>query len=1640
MVDKYIEKTLKFISENGYKLEGNEFLKETAIFLTKLLDVNYVIIDKYSIKEQDIAKIECFYTNKEQKFFPKTSYNLSNTPCENVINKSICSYPSNAKNLFPKDTLLTKLNIESYIGIPLWSSKMEPIGLIAIMHNKPIVDVNTVEKIIKILAIKIENILENIIFNEQITTKNIDIETSQKNFEKLSNLTFEGILIHKEGVAIDVNLSFAKMFGYEKEALIGKNVINILFDKQFHHKFYNNSKKPHAFPYEMEGIRKDKTRFFVEIESKFIELKDDEKIRVSSFRDISRRKQAEFNLNEAQKIAKIGTFVLDIASGFWESTPVLDEILGIDKNFIKNSENLAFIIYPEDQEIVSIDIKDLVEKKIASYDKEYRIIRNNDKQVRWVNSLGKLEFDSSGNPIKIIGTVQDITITKNRNRELEKALQKAEESENSLFEAQKIAELGSYSFDITNGFWSSSIILNKIFGIKESYVKDVTNWIQLIHPDDREEMISYLETNILKNHESFDKQYRIIRNNDKEIKWVHGFGKLNFDEKGKPTQLVGTIQDVTSILEIQEALQKAKQVAEESELLFKSLIEHAGDAMYLSDFDGNIIQVNNKAIKNSGYSRKELLSMNTKQLEAEFNELDRKKSAWSELTRKNNITIETLHKRKDGLVFPVEINIAVLKIGVKKLLLGFARDISIRKKRLKEFKLLSTAVNQSANAIVITDINGNIEFTNPKFSLLTGYGAQEVKGKSPNILNSGLHPESFFKNLWDTILNGEDWQGVFQNKTKDGTLIWDSTTITPVKNDVGEITNFLAIKEDITEQKNSEINLNAAYAKIEENENYLKRILQTANEGFWIINNKAQTTDVNIKMCSILGYKKEEFIGKSIFDFVDKKNRTIFKNQIKQREKGLSTTYEIELIKKSGENVICLFNTSPIYDNENIRKGSFALVTDITTLKLSSNKLKLRNKELNRLSKELFEKNQLLNISRDRFVNLFEHSPVSLWEEDFSEVKNFIKSKGVKNKDLEEYFNNNHNFLLECILKISIIKVNKNTLSLFGAKDIEELKIHLKNSNRDINFQTLKKEILAIVLGNKTFSCETEFSKIDGTLISAVIKSKIDSDGKAIVSVLDITDIKNTRDQLKKAKLKAEKSDERYRLAVSATGLGIWDWDVISNKAFYSKLYKMQLGYEDHELENVFSTWENLLHPDDYESTVLKFKNYLKNPVGQYLSEFRMKHKNGSYISIFSMAESIKNEKGEVIRMFGSHRDITVRKKALKNLEEQTAELVKSKEKAEESNRLKTEFLNNMSHEIRTPMNGILGFSQFLSDENLPIAKRNYFIKIIQNSGNQLLRVIDDILEISRLETKQVKVIEKPVCLNDLLMELFSVFDLKAKENQIPLYIKTELSDEQSTIYTDKSKLNKIISNLLENSFKYTNKGSINFGYKLINNNIEIFVKDTGIGINIEKQKIIFERFLQENEETSRASGGLGLGLSIAKENTELLGGEISVNSIKWKGSTFTVSIPYKPVNTNFKMHNFNENNNNIKEKLKYTILIAEDEEMNYLFLEILVSKIFNQNCNILHVIDGVEAVKLCKEKAAIDLILMDINMPKMNGLEATKKIREFSPNLPIIAQTAYSSIEDKEKAVSAGCNGFISKPINKEELKTIIDHHLNLK
>ncbi len=394
--------------------------------------------------------------------------------------------------------------------------------------------------------------------------------------------------------------------------------------------------------------------------------------------------------------------------------------------------------------------------------------------------------------------------------------------------------------------------------------------------------------------------------------------------------------------------------------------------------------------------------------------------------------------------------------------------------------------------------------------------------------------------------------------------------------------------------------------------------------------------------------------------------------------------------------------------------------------------------------------------------------------------------------------------------------------------------------------------------------------------------------------------------------------------------------------------------------------------------------------------------------------------------------------KLLKENRKQNIALKKSKEKAESNIRLKNEFLHNMSHEIRTPLNGIVGFTEFLREPDLSIEQRLSYCNIINSSVDQFVRVVDDILEISILETKQVKLIEREVVLNHVFLELFSVFDIKAKNNRTPLYIKKGLSNEESTILLDDSKLKKVLSNLLENALKFTLQGFVEMGYQLIDDRIEIYVKDSGIGIEAKNRNSIFERFSQEEKELSQKMGGLGLGLSIAKENTELLGGSIELQSEKGKGSTFTVSIPYKPVigNTEITYASVTGRQVNWKREEKGDLLIVEDDEISFIYLQAMIDRI-HPGMNILHAKNGQEAIDLCVNHEEVLLVLMDAKMPIMNGYDATKSIKKLRPNLPIIMQSAFSTMEEKEKGFAVGCDDYIVKPIEKDAFNRLLNKYL---
>ena len=509
-----------------------------------------------------------------------------------------------------------------------------------------------------------------------------------------------------------------------------------------------------------------------------------------------------------------------------------------------------------------------------------------------------------------------------------------------------------------------------------------------------------------------------------------------------------------------------------------------------------------------------------------------------------------------------------------------------------------------------------------------------------------------------------------------------------------------------------------------------------------------------------------------------------------------------------------------------------------------------------------------------------------------------------------------------------------------------------------------------------------------------------------------------------------QESELRFRVLAESSPVGIF-----TTNAKGSTTYVNQRWCEISKLsfDKAMGTgWLKAIHPDDRDNLIQNWEQTTLTGTNSK-AEYRFIHPNGSVAWVIGQAVPQKNEKDCVTGYIGTITDITERK-------EMEAKLILSKEKAEESDHLKSAFLANMSHEIRTPMNGILGFAELLKEPDLTGEQQQDYIEIIEKSGARMLNIINDIVDISKIESGQMKVLLKETNINEQLEFVYKLFNREVEQKGLHLSLKKSLLLPDAIVETDREKLYAILTNLVKNAIKYTDKGSIEFGYDLVETShdlslLQFYVKDTGIGIPKDRQETIFERFMQADIVDKMARQGAGLGLAISKAYVEMLGGKIGVESEEGKGSTFYFTIPYltgSQERINIEHEVLTPIEENQTKKLK--ILIAEDDESSSQLISIVARRLGGE---IINVQTGTAAVRACFDIPGIDLILMDIQMPEMDGYEATQQIRQFNKDVIIIAQTAYALSGDKEKAIAAGCNDYVSKPIKSENLLNLIKKHI---
>jgi PAS domain S-box-containing protein len=549
-----------------------------------------------------------------------------------------------------------------------------------------------------------------------------------------------------------------------------------------------------------------------------------------------------------------------------------------------------------------------------------------------------------------------------------------------------------------------------------------------------------------------------------------------------------------------------------------------------------------------------------------------------------------------------------------------------------------------------------------------------------------------------------------------------------------------------------------------------------------------------------------------------------------------------------------------------------------------------------------------------------------------------------------------------------------------------------------------------------TGSVETRLKCKSGEILNIISTSNPldpeDLSKGVIFTVLDITDRKLANNELLKLHSAFDSSGE----AIFITDL---DGLITDINPEFTNLY----GFSADEVIGKSTPRilkSGTMAPERYISF---WATLLKNEVVR--GELINKTKDGKLLNIEGSANSIFNDRKEVVGFIGIQHDITARKLAEK-------ELIKARDRAEESDRLKTAFLHNISHEIRTPMNAIVGFSSLLGEPDVDEQSRRNYIEMIMQSSDHLLAIISDIVDISNIEANLVKIVKNEININSTLKSLCNQFIPEATEKKVKIICENGLSDSDALILTDSTKVTQILLNLISNALKFTDIGVIKLWYRVKNHFLEFCVSDTGIGIPQESHNKIFDRFYQIQNSISRLYEGTGLGLTISKAYVELLGGKIWLSSEPGKGSSFFFTIPYEKGILGKSALNETRVPERLVFPAKKKILVAEDIDSNFKLICYFLSGV---NAEIIRATNGKEAVEKCLSDQPFDLVLMDIKMPVMDGYTAVKQIRKTLPYIPIIAQTAYP--EDNTYAAECGCTGFISKPFDKKNLLKVMAEFL---
>ena len=556
-------------------------------------------------------------------------------------------------------------------------------------------------------------------------------------------------------------------------------------------------------------------------------------------------------------------------------------------------------------------------------------------------------------------------------------------------------------------------------------------------------------------------------------------------------------------------------------------------------------------------------------------------------------------------------------------------------------------------------------------------------------------------------------------------------------------------------------------------------------------------------------------------------------------------------------------------------------------------------------------------------------------------------------------------------------------------------------------------------------------------------------------------------EQRLRAEMLLNESELRFKKAQAIAHLGSWEYDIVNGNLIWSSEIFRIFGLNQEEFVPSYNGFLECVHPDDRAKVEFIYQESLKSKAPVFELAHRVVRRNNDQEEIRYIeqkGENVFDSQGNAVKTIGMVHDVTgqfYHEQAIKEKNEEllaqneeyqvlneemnetfirlndlNTELEEARDKSEESDRLKSAFLANLSHEVRTPMNAIMGFTEFLSQPDLSPDTREEYISIIKKSGHHLLALIDDILEISKIDAGQVKLHYMALPLKSFMIEIEkSAQVLIPASKNIKLQMAPFELDPNLHLFSDEVKLRQVIMNLITNAIKYTNVGYIEYGCYQVNRlELKFFVKDTGVGIKETDKNAVFQRFFRAGNDINIRYSGAGLGLAISKAYVELMGGNMAVESEVGKGSQFSFVIPYTVV-PEIKVDALKETKSVpgpiTTDKPSVPILVAEDDEINFLYF----SAIFEDSrYEVIRASNGQQAVDLCQKNPDICFVLMDIKMPVMDGVEATRLIKKIRPDLPVVAQSAHVLNDINDRIDGAGFDGYVTKPIDKQELFSMIE------